>query len=63
MMRGFGQAAESSVRLASSFLPNSNNDPVSAVTGLMNAESQVKASAIVVKTAAELQESVLDIIA
>jgi hypothetical protein len=63
MLYGSSKAEQSSVRIAEAFSPESTDDGVEAITELQAAERQVQASAAVVRTAKELQDTVLDIIA
>ncbi len=63
MLYGFTKVEQSSARVVQAFAPPSNEDGVQALADLKAAELQVRASAVVVKTAQEMESAVLDIIA
>jgi hypothetical protein len=63
IQRGLAGVAEKAERITRAFLPDSNEEPSDAIIGIKLDEFQTKASAKVIKTAEELQDSVLDILA
>lgn len=63
MTRGFAQAEDSCFRLSTSFIANSNQDPVATIVDLSSAVRQIDASAVAVKTGQEIQKHLLDLFA
>ena len=63
MLYGFTKVEQSSARVVQAFTPSSTEDGVQALADLKAAELQVRASAVVVKTAQEMESAALDIIA
>ena len=66
MQQGFENAAKDAQKINAAFStenPNDNADPVEPMIALKLDQQQVKASAKVLKTADEMDKSVLDILA
>jgi flagellar basal body rod protein FlgC len=63
MLYGFTKVEQSSARVVEAFSTSSAEDGVQALADLKAAERQVQASATVIKTAQEIQDATLDIIA
>lgn len=63
MQRGMQGVSEKAEKITRAFLPESTEDPTTALVGIKLDEFQYKASAKLVKTAEELSDSALEIIA
>ncbi len=63
LKNGFERLSDASSRITSAFRPESTEDPVKGIIDQKTADIQIKASAEVIKTAEELDKSILDIIA
>ena len=63
MQQGLELAAKSADQVSRAFRPDSDEDPVSGIIGLKQAENQVKASATLVKADEEMSQAILDILA
>lgn len=60
---GLAGIAQKADRISKAFTPENPNDLTGDIVGMKMDEFQVKASAKTIKTAEELQDSVLDILA
>ena len=63
IQKGLSGIAEKADRISRSFVSENGEGPVNDIVGMKLDEFQVKASAKVIKTADELEKSVLDILA
>ncbi len=63
IMQGLGSAANHSMELSKAYSPQGDGDPTDAIIGLKLDQLQVKASAQVIKSAENLDDTILDILA
>ncbi len=63
VQRGLSGIAEKADRISKAFTPESSNEPTADIIGMKLDEFQVKASYKVLKTAEELEQTALDILA